>query len=94
VLISLLIGKTAGIFSFGLLATKLGFKLPHGMKRRDLLTAGLIAGTGFTVALFVAGEAFTDPTIRSAAKMGAMFSLIAAICGLFVGKMVGVIKKP
>jgi NhaA family Na+:H+ antiporter len=94
VLTSLMIGKTAGIFSFGFLATKLGFGLPHGMKLRDLLTAGLIAGTGFTVALFVAGEAFTDPIIRGAAKMGAMFSLIAAVCGLVVGKMIGVVKKP
>jgi NhaA family Na+:H+ antiporter len=94
VLTSLLIGKTAGIFSFGFLATKLGFGLPRGMKLRDLLTAGLIAGTGFTVALFVAGEAFTDPIIRGAAKMGAMFSLIAAVCGLVVGKMIGVVKKP
>jgi NhaA family Na+:H+ antiporter len=94
VLTSLLIGKTAGIFSFGFLATKLGFGLPHGMKLRDLLTSGIIAGTGFTVALFVAGEAFTDPIIRGAAKMGAMFSLIAAVCGLVVGKMIGVVKKP
>lgn len=93
VLISLLIGKTVGIFSFGLLATKLGFGLPRGMKRRDLLTAGLIAGTGFTVALFVAGEAFTDPVIRSAAKMGALFSLIAAFGGVLLGRTVGVIKK-
>jgi len=93
VLTSLLIGKTAGIFSFGFLATKLGFGLPRGMKLRDLLTAGLIAGTGFTVALFVAGEAFTDPIIRGAAKMGAMFSLIAAVFGLVVGKMLGVVKK-
>lgn len=93
VLASLLLGKTAGIFSFGYLATKLGFSLPHGMKRRDLLTAGLIAGTGFTVALFVAGEAFTDPIIRGAAKMGALFSLVAALFGLAAGKMLGVKKR-
>ena len=94
VLVSLLAGKTAGIFAFGYLATRLGFGLPHGMKRRDLLTAGIIAGTGFTVALFVAGEAFTDPSIRAAAKMGALFSLMAALLGFFVSKFVGVVKKP
>lgn len=93
VLVSLLVGKTVGIFSFGLLATRLGFGLPHGMKQRDLLTAGLIAGTGFTVALFVAGEAFTDPVIRGAARMGALFSLMAALFGLMLGKAVGVVKK-
>lgn len=94
VLVSLLAGKTVGIFSFGFIASKLGFALPHGMKPRDLFVAGIIAGTGFTVALFVAGEAFTDPAIRGAAKMGAMFSLVAAFCGLLMGKLIGVVKKP
>lgn len=93
VLASLIAGKTLGVFSFGMIATRLGFGLPHGMKPRDLLTAGIIAGTGFTVALFVAGEAFTDPVIRGAAKMGAMLSLISAVCGLIVGKVVGVTKR-
>jgi Na+:H+ antiporter, NhaA family len=93
VLVSLVVGKTIGIFGFGWLATKLGFGLPRGMKLRDLLVAGLIAGAGFTVALFVAGEAFTDPVIRGAAKMGAIFSLMAALLGLLLGKVVGVVKK-
>ncbi len=93
VLASLIIGKSIGIFGFGWLATRLGFELPRGMKRRDLLVAGLIAGTGFTVALFVAGEAFSDPAINGAAKMGAMLSLIAAISGLVLGKLVGVVRK-
>jgi NhaA family Na+:H+ antiporter len=93
VLVSLLVGKTAGIFSFGYLATRLGFALPQGMKLRDLLTAGVIAGTGFTVALFVAGEAFTDTVILGAAKMGALLSLVAAFSGLVVGRLVGVIRK-
>ena len=93
VLVSLIVGKTIGIFGFGWLAAKLGFGLPRGMKLRDLLVAGLIAGAGFTVALFVAGEAFTDPVIRGAAKMGAIFSLVAALLGLLLGKAVGVVKK-
>ena len=93
VLASLLAGKTIGIFGFGWLATKLGFALPRGMKSGDLLTVGIIAGTGFTVALFVAGEAFTDPVICGAAKMGAIFSLGAIFLALMVGKITGVMKK-
>lgn len=93
VLISLVVGKTVGIFGFGWLATKLGFGLPRGMKLLDLLVAGLIAGAGFTVALFVAGEAFTDQSIRGAAKMGAILSLLAALLGILLGKTVGVVKK-
>jgi NhaA family Na+:H+ antiporter len=94
VLASLLIGKTAGIFCFGWLAARAGFALPPGLAWRDLFTAAVIAGTGFTVALFVAGEAFRNPLICSAAKMGAMLSLVAALSGVVIGKMVGVIRKP
>lgn len=77
VLLSLLVGKTVGIFGMGCLAHRLGFPLPKGMGRRELLVAGVIAGIGFTVALFVAGEAFTDPGVQGAAKMGAMLSAAA-----------------
>ncbi|HBG08137.1 MAG: sodium:proton antiporter [Geobacteraceae bacterium GWC2_58_44] len=77
VLASLIAGKTIGITLFGALGVRLGFPLPAGMGMRELLTAGLIAGIGFTVALFVAGEAFTDPVISGAAKMGAMLSIFA-----------------
>lgn len=93
VLASLIIGKTIGIFTFGFVASKLGFGLPHGMKTKDLFIAGIIAGTGFTVALFVAGEAFVDPIIRGAAKMGAVFSLAAAALGLLAGRLIGIEKQ-
>jgi Na+:H+ antiporter, NhaA family len=92
VLIALLAGKTLGVFSFGCLSEIIGFGLPQGMRRRDLLVAGVIAGTGFTVALFVAGEAFSDPAIRGAAKMGAMLSILAALAGILLGRLVGVGK--
>ncbi|ABL00585.1 Na+/H+ antiporter NhaA [Pelobacter propionicus] len=92
VLVSLLVGKTVGIFGFGLLAERLGFRRPRGMKRRDLLVAGVVAGTGFTVALFVSGSAFSDPVIQAAAKMGAMFSLAAALIGMLLGQLLRIRK--
>ena len=92
VLISLIIGKTLGVFGFGCLSDFIGFGLPRGMRRRDLLVAGVIAGTGFTVALFVAGEAFVDPAIKGAAKMGAMLSILAVIVGMLLGRLIGVRK--
>jgi NhaA family Na+:H+ antiporter len=42
------------------------------MHKKELFVVGIIAGIGFTVALFVAGEAFIDPVLQRAAKMGAM----------------------
>jgi NhaA family Na+:H+ antiporter len=92
VLIALIVGKTLGVFSLGCLSELIGFGLPRGMRRRDLLVAGVIAGTGFTVALFVAGEAFVDPAIKGAAKMGAMLSILAAVVGMLLGRLAGVRK--
>jgi len=87
VLAALLIGKTAGIFSLGYLAYRLGFPLPHGMRKKELLVVGIIAGFGFTVALFVAGEAFIDPAHRGAAKMGAMLSCGAAVIAVIAARL-------
>ena len=90
VLVSLLAGKSIGILSLGALAEALGFPLPTGMSKKDLLLAGIIAGIGFTVALFVAGEAFSDPVIQGAAKMGAMLSIGAVFIALPLGKILNV----
>ncbi|MBU5638645.1 Na+/H+ antiporter NhaA [Geomonas sp. Red69] len=87
VLLSLICGKTTGIVGFALLGSKLGFPLPIGVGLRELFATGLIAGIGFTVALFVAGEAFSDPAASSAAKMGAMLSLFAFFPAALVMKL-------
>jgi len=87
VLAALLVGKSIGIFSLGMLAVRLGFPLPENVQKKELLVVGIIAGIGFTVALFVAGEAFTDPVLQGAAKMGAMFSCVAAVLAMIVGKL-------
>jgi len=93
VLASLVAGKTFGIFLCSFIGEKLGFPLPDGMGKRDLLVAGVIAGIGFTVALFVAGEAFTDPDIQGAAKMGAMLSIAAFPAAFMVARLVGIRKR-
>ena len=84
---SLLVGKTIGIFGFGMLAHALGFALTAGMTPRTLLLAGMIAGIGLTVALFVAGAAFTDPHLQGAAKMGALASIMIAPLALLAGRI-------
>jgi len=87
---SLVVGKTTGICLWGYLGEILGFSLPEGMHRRDLLVIGLIAGIGFTVSLFVAGEAFADQQIQGAAKMGALLSIIAGGAAMVVARMMGI----
>ncbi|NOY90162.1 MAG: Na+/H+ antiporter NhaA [Deltaproteobacteria bacterium] len=90
VLVALLVGKTFGIFGFSLLAERFGFPLPQGMNRRSLFVAGITGALGLTVALFVAGVAFTDPGLMGAAKMGALGSAIAAPVALIAGRLLRV----
>ena len=78
VLGALLLGKTGGVFCGGCLGVLLGYPLPAHMGRRELFVTGIVAAIGFTVALFVAGEAFTDSALQGAAKMGAAMSIGAA----------------
>lgn len=92
VLGGLLIGKTIGIFGFSAVGHLAGFRLPDGMDFRSLALAGLTASLGLTVALFVAGVAFTEPTLQGSAKMGALFSAIAAPLVIVLGQVLGVKK--
>jgi NhaA family Na+:H+ antiporter len=84
VLVSLIAGKTLGVSCFSWAATKLGFPLPAGMGLKHLVVAGMVAGLGLTVALFVAGKAFTGPPFQDPAKMGALLSAGAAVLALAV----------
>ncbi len=93
VLFALLLGKTGGIYLLGSLAVRMGFPLPHRMRAKDLLVVGVVAGIGFTVALFVAGEAFPDPLHQGAAKMGAMLSFGAAAIALAAGRALGIERR-
>ncbi|WP_298270331.1 Na+/H+ antiporter NhaA [Geobacter sp.] len=90
VFMALLLGKCGGIFLLGSVAERFGFPLPHGMRKKELFVAGIIGGFGFTVALFVSGEAFVDPVIQGAAKMGAMMSAAVAVVALGAGRVLGV----
>jgi NhaA family Na+:H+ antiporter len=93
VLAALVAGKGVGVFACGLLGERLGFPLPRGVGRRELLVAGLVAGIGFTVALFVAGEAFIDPVLQGAAKMGAMLSCLAGLLAAGAARLLGVRRR-
>ena len=81
--LGLLVGKPLGIVLATTLALRLGVgSLPSGMTLRHVAGAGLLGGIGFTVALFVAGLAFTSHDIASAAKVGILCgSLLAGAAG-------------
>ncbi|HZV81795.1 MAG TPA: Na+/H+ antiporter NhaA [Geobacteraceae bacterium] len=90
VLASLATGKTVGILFMGVVGKKLGYPLPSRVGGKELFLIGLIAGIGLTVALFVAGEAFTDPVIQGAAKMGALLSGGCGIAAFVLGRVLGI----
>ncbi len=90
---ALLIGKTGGIFLLGSLASLIGFPLPAGMRKQDLFVVGIVAGFGFTVALFVSGVAFIDPVHQAAAKMGAMLSCGSAAIAFAAGKVLKITRR-
>ena len=88
VLAGLLLGKPVGITLMTLLAEK-GLKLekPVGMDYRHVVTLGMVAGIGFTVALFVSVAAFkVAGPVQDSVKMGALLSFAAAPLAIIIGK--------
>ena len=80
IMLALIIGKTIGIFLMTVISTKgLKIPMPAGMDLKDTIVLGAIGGMGLTVALFVCESAFVDATMVASAKMGALFSVGAAV---------------
>jgi NhaA family Na+:H+ antiporter len=86
VAVGLLAGKIVGITAFTWMAVRLGWgRLPRATGWRHVVGLSAVAGIGFTVALFIAGLAFTDPLLADRAKLGIFAgSLTAGIVGYFV----------
>ena len=98
ILAALIIGKTVGVSLFALAGAAVGFPLPDGMRVKHLLVAGVVAGLGLTVALFVTGEAYPEGDniagmLQGPAKMGAVFSAGAGLVAIVLGKLLRVHKK-
>jgi NhaA family Na+:H+ antiporter len=90
VLLAILIGKPVGIVAFTALSTVGGLQLPKGVTWRALTVVGIIAGIGFTVALFFATAAFPYGRLLDETKMGALLSFAALAIGLAAARMLKV----
>ena len=88
----LLIGKPVGITLFTWLGEKLlGLELPQRMNYRHVVSLGMVAGIGFTVALFMATAAFPSAgPIQDSVKMGALFSFFSAIVAYLGARALGI----
>ncbi len=91
VVAGLFFGKPAGIFAATVAAVAVGFERARGLDLRSVLVLGLLAGIGFTVALFFTTASFPQGgRVLEEAKMGALLSFVAAPAGFVLGRALGV----
>jgi NhaA family Na+:H+ antiporter len=89
VAVGLIVGKPMGV----LLACSLALgsrvaTLPRGVSAPHLVVLGVVAGVGFTMALFIAQLAFVDAKLLAASKLGILAaSGGAAVIGLALGRL-------
>jgi NhaA family Na+:H+ antiporter len=86
IIAGLLIGKPLGLLVASALAVGLGVAVkPDAYSWRQLAGAGALAGIGFTMSLFIAGQAFPVATDFAAAKIAVFAaSILSAVIGVAV----------
>ncbi len=82
----LVIGKPLGFIGATVLAVRLGLAAkPAEYSWRQLAGAGALAGIGFTMSLFIAGQAFSAANDFAAAKIAVFAaSVVSALIGVAV----------
>jgi NhaA family Na+:H+ antiporter len=87
----LVLGKPIGILSFCWLSVKMGWgALPKQVNWKQLLGAGMLAGIGFTMSIFITLLAFDEIQSVNDSKIAILSaSLVAALAGLFYLRSVG-----
>jgi len=99
IMAGLVLGKPIGILLFTILAVKFNIaKLPEGVNWKHVTGAGLLAGIGFTMSIFISMLAYQDETIISSSKFAVLVaSSLAAVLGLcwlyFTSKPLSVIEE-
>lgn len=99
VALGLVVGKPVGILALTFLCEKLGIAArPDGLSWGYILGAGMLAGIGFTMSMFVSNLAFNDASHVDIAKISILCSsLLAGILGsialLFLGKKTNMLKS-
>lgn len=86
VALGLVVGKAIGVFGATSIAVALGIGArPAGTTTRHLFGLSVVAGVGFTVALFVASLSFDTVAATDSAKVGILLgSLVAGTAGYLI----------
>jgi NhaA family Na+:H+ antiporter len=79
VFLGLVVGKAAGIalFSFVAVRSKIA-AMTEGLTWSGVVGVGILAGVGFTVALFISGLSFEDETLVATSKVAVLAASLAA----------------
>jgi NhaA family Na+:H+ antiporter len=85
----LVIGKPLGVLVAALSARSMKLvELPVGVDKSSLVATGSAAGIGFTVAIFIANLAFSDPVIQDIAVIAVIFaSVVSALISVALFKL-------
>jgi NhaA family Na+:H+ antiporter len=85
----LVIGKPVGVLASVFIARKINLgQYPQGAKSVDILATGSAAGIGFTVAIFIANLAFSDPATQDLAIFAVIIaSLVSALLSVLLFKL-------
>jgi NhaA family Na+:H+ antiporter len=86
IVLGLVVGKSVGIVSAAWLAVRSGIAVkPDAYSWRQLVGAGALGGIGFTMSLFIAGQAFPAAADYAAAKIAIFVaSILAAVLGTVI----------
>lgn len=89
--IGLIGGKFLGVLLFAWLAVRLHLAIkPDVIHWRQIAGVSLLAGIGFTVAIFIAGLAYDDQALIEEAKIGILAaSIVAAVMGYSFLRLLG-----
>jgi NhaA family Na+:H+ antiporter len=75
----LVIGKPLGVLVAALSAKSIKLvEIPEGVGKSSLVATGSAAGIGFTVAIFIANLAFTDPVVQDIAVIAVIFASVVS----------------
>lgn len=90
IIAGLSLGKPTGILIFSLIAIKTGLgNLPSDLNFRHIAGAGILAGIGFTMSIFITLLAFDDASVIVNSKIAVlMASLISGVLGFLLLKSV------
>jgi Na+/H+ antiporter NhaA len=91
IVVALVVGNAVGISLLAGLALRTGLgSLPGRVRYGHLVGGAVLAGIGFTIALFITDLAFTDDALRRQATVGVLAgSVIAAVLGSLLLRYLG-----